>query len=227
MIMEEKISSGCKELDSFLSGGYDNNIITTIYGPAGSGKSNLCLIAAANMARAGRSVLYIDTESNFSVERLKQIAPDYEKILENILILKPTTFDGQKKLFADLPSTINKEIGLIIVDTLVTLYRISRTKKESYDVIKDLEQQITALNEITRRNRIPVIITSQVYSMMNGTEEVGMVGGDLIKYVSKCIIELQNLKSFHRFKIKKHRSLPLKELNFKIIEEGIEIIKIC
>jgi len=53
-----KISSGSRDLDEWLKGGYDKDIITTLYGPAGSGKTNLCLIAAAYMAR-DKKVIFI------------------------------------------------------------------------------------------------------------------------------------------------------------------------
>ena len=85
-----KISSGSTDLDEWLAGGYENDIITTLYGPAGSGKTNLCLIAAANLASQGKKVIFIDTEGGFSIERLKQIAGEngeYEKVLKNLIYI--------------------------------------------------------------------------------------------------------------------------------------------
>ena len=75
--MQTKIPSGSKILDKLLNGGYEKDIITTIYGPAGSGKTILCMLSAVNMARAKKKIIYIDTENNFSIERLKQIAKSY------------------------------------------------------------------------------------------------------------------------------------------------------
>jgi len=48
-----------------------------------------------------------------------------------------------------------------------------------------------------------------------------MVGGDLLKYWSKCLIELQNHYGKRKLILKKHRSLPIKELAFEIINTGI------
>ena len=79
-----RLPSGSKILDSLLDGGYEKDIITTVYGPAGSGKTNLCILSAVNTVRNKKKVVYIDTENNFSVERVKQIALDHKKILENI-----------------------------------------------------------------------------------------------------------------------------------------------
>ena len=50
-----------------------------------------------------------------------------------------------------------------------------------------------------------------------------MVGGDILKYGSKCLIELQNLhKNKRRIILRKHRSQPEgKEIIFEIKEKGI------
>jgi hypothetical protein len=48
-----------------------------------------------------------------------------------------------------------------------------------------------------------------------------MVGGDLLKYWSKCLIEIQNFNGKRKLILKKHRSLPQKELAFEIINQGI------
>lgn len=45
--------------------GYESDIITTIYGPAGSGKTNFSLLAAVSCASKGNKVLFIDTEGDF------------------------------------------------------------------------------------------------------------------------------------------------------------------
>ena len=49
-----------------------------------------------------------------------------------------------------------------------------------------------------------------------------MVGGDLLKYWSKCLIELQNKGGKRTAILKKHRSMPEKELPFVITNEGIK-----
>src|SRR3989344_6355980 len=93
--MDVKIVSGCEVIDRLI-GGIENNLITAIYGPPGSGKSNFCLIFANEIAKS-KKVIYIDTEGGFSIERFKQINPNYEELLNNIIILKPTNFGEQRK----------------------------------------------------------------------------------------------------------------------------------
>ena len=225
--MEEKISTGNEPLDELLNGGYETDAITTIYGPAGVGKTNLSLTAAANMARQGKKVIFIDTEGGFSITRLKQIASDHKKIMEKILFLRPTSFSEQCKDFETLKSIINQKIGLIIVDTITMLYRLERKfGEDGHDFNRELGIQVAYLSEIARKKNIPILMTNQVYTGFD-TGRISMVGGDILKYSSKTLIEIQALNNGIRKAIlKKHRSIASeKEVSFRIIEEGIEAVR--
>lgn len=220
----EKLPSGSKILDRMLSGGYDKDIITTIYGPAGSGKTNLALLCAINVARNNKKVIYIDTEGSFSLDRLRQIALDYKKILGRMIFLRPTSFEEQKKDFERLKDIINDKIGLIIIDTIAMLYRVELgTSEDVYEVNRELGKQLSYLSEIARKKQIPVLVTNQVYSDFENKDKIKIVGGDLLKYGSKCLIELQITPSNNRRAIlRKHRSIAEeKEILFKIVETGV------
>ncbi|MFH1823514.1 MAG: DNA repair and recombination protein RadB [archaeon] len=233
-----KISSGSEEFDYWL-GGYEKGIITTFYGPAGSGKSNFCLMAAAKQALQGNKVVFIDTEGGFSIDRLQQLIPD--QYIDNIILLKPTNFTEQILSFEKLLGLLDKKIALIIVDSMVMLYRLkmgeaNQTKDlpKVTAVNRALVKQLRVLNEIARKNDIPVLITNQVYREFlpqvdfEAGKQPGVqpVAGDILRYWSKCILELQNLeKSKKRAILRKHRSLPTKQFTFRILNSGIEKIK--
>ncbi len=222
-----RLTTGAASLDFFLNGGYDSNIITTIYGPSGSGKTNLCLLAAVRVAESGKNVLFIDTEGGIAVERIKQISNDYEQVLARILFLNPVTFEEQKVAFSKLKALAGEDVGLIIVDSISMLYRLELSQAEEvYDVNSALGKQIASLVEIARTKNIPVLITNQVYADFEQKDKVKMVGGDLLKYGSKCLIELQKFANCRGLILRKHRSLPEgKELKFKIVQTGIEEVK--
>jgi len=222
-MLKYKIPTGHKLMDNFLKGGYEKGIITTIYGPSGSGKTNLCLLPIIWAAGHGQKTIYIDTEGSFSVERLRQITKHYKKVLENVIFFRPTNFDEQKNIFARLKKMATKKIGLIVVDTISMLYRLELGKSQDvYEVNSSLGQQISLLIEIARKNRIPVLIANQVYADFKQKDKVNMVGGDLLKNGSKCLIELRIMeKGGRECVLKKHRSLPEKKIKFKIIEKGI------
>lgn len=224
--MDDKILSGSSIFDAFLNGGYEKDVITTIYGPAGSGKTNMCLMAMS-VFPIDKKIIYIDTEGSFSVERLKQITPDYEKVMSRTIFYKPTNFEEQKEFFSKLKEAVNEHTGLIILDSVAMLYRLEIGKnKDVYNVNRELGMQLAYLSEIARKKNIPVIITNQVYASFDDKDKVNMVGGDILKYSSKCLIELQNIDGMRRAVLKKHRSLPEGEhVFFKIINEGIEKIE--
>jgi len=230
---EERISAGSYDLNKWLFGGYEKDIITTIYGPAGSGKTNLCILAAVSQAKKGNKVAFVDTEGGFSIDRFKQISQD-EDILKDILILKPTNFNEQKKSFDTLLKTIksDEQISLIIVDGMTMLYRLELSEKEENKIKElnsELSKQLRTLAEISRNRNIPVIITNQIYYSFLSEEEfqsgkqrdVNMVGGDILRYWSKCLIELQNTNGKRKLILRKHRSLPEKEMEFIIDNKGI------
>src|SRR3990167_3074626 len=126
MPKDEKISTGSFDLNKWLFGGYEKDVITMIAGPPGSGKTNFTILAACSQAKKGNKVIFIDTEGGFSIERIKQIAGENAgEILKNILVLSPTSFDEQKKSFSQLLEKLKKEhVSLIVVDGMATLYRL-------------------------------------------------------------------------------------------------------
>ncbi len=239
---ETKISAGSYDLNKWLYGGYETDIITTIYGPSGSGKTNFCILTAVSQAKKSKKVIFIDSEGGFSVERVKQISgDDYESVMNNILVMKPTNFSEQKKAFDSLLKEINSNsnIGVIIIDSMTMLYRLeiadNRDDKKNSDnhireVNRELANQLRTLSEISRKKLMPVLITNQIYydflseeDFKSGKERnARMVGGDLLKYWSKCLIELKSENGKRTALLKKHRSLPEKELSFLITKEGIK-----
>jgi len=229
----EKISAGSYDLNKWLYGGYEKGVITMIAGPPGSGKTNFCILAACSQAKKENKILFIDTEGGFSPERVRQVVGEnYQDILKNILILEPTSFDEQKKVLLNLANRMKKEhVSLIIIDGMAMLYRLElgdAIKMKDTELIRGVNRetahQMRALSEIARKQHIPIIITNQVYSLFSKGEavkEAHLVGGDLFKYWSKCIIELKNDGGRKKAILLKHRSMPRKELNFEIREKGI------
>jgi len=233
-----KLSAGSYDLNKFLYGGYERDIITTLYGPAGSGKSNLCLLVAASQAKKDKKVIFIDTEGGFSIERFKQLTgEEYKKHLENVILLKPMSFLEQEQAFVKLLKELKSaDISLIIVDGMTMLYRLelaeaikSKDETQIREINSKLAKQMRILAEIARKRLIPVVITNQVYSEFLSDEDlkagkekrVSMVGGDILKYWSKCILELKSERGRRKIIIQKHRSLRQKDMDFIITNSGI------
>ncbi|MAF99504.1 MAG: DNA repair and recombination protein RadB [Nanoarchaeota archaeon] len=224
MTVSSMTSSGVTFLDTLLQGGYENDIITTFSGPSSSGKTNLCLLAAVHVARSGKKVVIIDTEGGIALERVKQIAPDYEQLVQNFVFFSPTSFDEQCSIVDSLKETISDNTGIIIVDSISMLYRLELGKGNGvFDTNSALGRQFAILTEITRKKNIPVLVVSQVYADFDNRDNVRIVGGDVLKYGSKCLIRLRKKENGVReFIIQKHRFLPEGlSTEFSIVQDGI------
>jgi len=204
----EKIPVGCC-IDELLGGGVETRAITQIYGPPASGKTNVCLQVALNCIKNDKKVVFIDTESGHSIERTKQIASgEFGKFIENSLFFGPLNFGEQDKIIENLGSIISDKFGLIILDSAVSLYRIGTEEEKSQNLNRLMSKQLAKLSELARKHNLAVIVTNQVYaSPQDGSAEP--IGGNILKYWSKAIIELQNSgRGIREAILIRHRSIP-------------------
>ena len=209
-----------KEFDGILGGRLIERNLTHIYGAPASGKTTLALIATANATREGK-VIYVDPEGGFSVERIEQIAPNrLNSILENVILIEPTDFDEQKVAIKKLPDVVeSSKASLVVVDSIAMLYRLEEDRD-----IKGLGRQLAQLLRVARQFNIPVLLTNQVYANIEAGG-VTPVGGDITKYWSKIMIELEKNENSRTAILRKHKFMPEgARLEFKLVNSGIEVI---
>jgi DNA repair protein RadB len=182
------------------------------------------MLSALSVADTGKKVVFIDTENSLSAERIKQLRPQsYKQIIKNLIILEPTNFEEQKKFFSDLREIMALEKPeLIVVDSIVMLYRLQLgSEAEIHTTNMEMAHQLAILSELARKKKIPVLVTNQVYADFE-SKNVKMVGGDLLKYWSKCIVKLEPVDGVRKASIWKHRALPEgKEVYFDICDAGL------
>ncbi len=219
--MDERI-----ETNTFIDkliGGIEKGIITTIFGAPATGKSNTCMAIASSIAKE-RKVIFIDTEGGFSPERVMDLSNKDEEVLKNILVLKPITFDEQSETLKKLTKQDLKDIGVVIVDSIASLYRYERDKRSIQEVNQEFAIQLQRLVVIARKNNIPVIITNHVYTdPVNNVFK--MVGGDIVPYKSKTMIELLKNNNERIAILRKHRSIKEgRSVRFEINSNSINAI---
>ena len=217
------VAIGSAGLDELLEGGLEGGSITLLFGEAGTGKTNICLQVARNVASQGKKVIYVDTEG-VSLERLKQIAgEEYEEVMKNVLFFEPHNFDDQEKLVdkAVKLAESSLEVGVIILDSATIHYRLTRNDEER-GTRKSLSTQLAKLLGVARNKGMPILLTSQVYTdIEKGTFEP--LGGHVLLHNAKAIVRLDKVgASTRRAVIIKHRHLEEgKRADFKLTRVGV------
>ena len=197
--------------------------VSLLYGEAGSGKTNLCLVITRNITRQGKKVVYLDTEG-ISLERFKQICgDDYEPLLRSTLFFEANSFDEQEKMVdkAIKLAESNLDVGMIVVDSITLYYRLTSRQQERSER-KSLTSQSLKLLEIAKKRSIPVLITSQVYTdVEKNTFEP--LGGHSLMHNAKTIIKLEKMgMGRRRAVIIKHRHLAEGgSAEFRLVESGV------
>ncbi len=215
-------------LDVMLGGGFEKGTITQIFGPPTSGKSNLTLTLAVNVARTNKKVIYIDTEGGISIDRIKQIAgSDFSNVANNIIVFEPTSFQEQNDKLRSIDVWLRRnheDVELIVLDSAVALYRVDDMKSSKLN--KELGKQMGLLSKIARQYDVAVIVTNQIYSAIDeeGNSDIKAVGGTILQYWSKVIIQLERGDEINQrvATLKRHRSMPEgKQAVFSITSRGI------
>jgi len=215
----------CPPIDRLLEGGLESGVITNFYGPAASGKTNVAKCAVVSAVNAGKKVVYVDTEGGFSAERLEQMGGSAKKYTDNIILLEPKTWQEQGNAIRKLQVLCKKEpIGLVVVDSVVALWRVTIDDSNHVLTNKELATQLSILSRIARENDIPVLLTNQVYSEPE-TGKIEMSGRNIVKWWSKNIVELMHAgrTSCRIARISRARSIAEdKTVEFLICDKGLK-----
>ena len=206
--MLDRLPSGCQSLDLLLSGGFESGIITQLYGEAGTGKSNIVMQLAVQAVARGLRVIFIDTEG-FSTERFKQIAgPGAEEMAAKIMIFEPMSLEQQAIAIREASKIAGRDLGLIILDSATSLYRVLLEAEDNRSIRRTLTVQLSELQEIARRHRIPVVITNQVYMDIENNS-LRPMGGTGLEHICKAILFLEKKgEGLRSARLMKHRSSP-------------------
>lgn len=196
-IVEQRyFQTGCKKLDKLLNGGFPSCSISLIYGEAGTGKTTLALQTSIQAAIKGFKVLFLDPDQSFSIQRLAQIAKDdIKNASKNIFIFQPETFMHQVMLIENLEKYITKSVGLIVIDTLTSLYRIAFESRQSiFALNKELNRQLAYLNDLSMKYNVSVLVLSQVHAIPYENSKTEVIAKRVLMYWSKIVLRI-NLTS--------------------------------
>jgi RecA/RadA recombinase len=172
-----KIPTGSNCIDNYLKGGIHPETITLIYGEPETGKTTLAMQCAANCAMQGLKTLFIDCDNTFYSQRLSQVsAGKFDQVAEKIILMKPKNFAEQTAIVDHLADYIAKNFGLVVIDTLNSLYRaqVAETagkgkSNKTFTLNRELNRQMAVIAQTAKIQHIPIVVTSQVKSILNET----------------------------------------------------------
>ncbi|CEA12966.1 MULTISPECIES: DNA repair and recombination protein RadB [Methanobacterium] len=219
-----KISTS-SPIDSLIGGGVEKGCVTQFYGPPGSGKTNIALNLLVQNAKNGKNGIFVDTEGGLSIERVKQISgTEFAELAPNIIVFEPSTFTEQDNVLRRIEKMVEsgEKVELVILDSAVALYRVRDGEMSQINL--ELGRQMGLLTRLARKHDIAVVITNQVYASFEGEGMVEPVGGTILKYRSKIMVELERGDvSGERYAIlKRHRSRPEGlRTRFRIVDSGL------
>jgi len=135
------LATRLKALDAALRGGVQAGGISELVGPAGVGKTQLCMMLTAFATLPRRlgglegTVLYFDTENKFSSERLVEIArahfPEHfalegaaRALTEAVMVIAPqSSGDLMHRLSGMESAVIDRGVKLVVLDSVAALAR--------------------------------------------------------------------------------------------------------
>ncbi|KAL2824764.1 Rad51-domain-containing protein [Aspergillus cavernicola] len=175
-----RISTGSKQFDSILGGGFQSMSISEVFGEFRCGKTQLShtmsVIAQLpkEMGGAEGKVAYIDTEGTFRPERIGQIAErfgvDPDSAKENIAYARALNSEHQLELLNTLSKEfVGGDYRLLIIDSIMNCFRVDYCGRgELADRQQKLNQFLMKLAHIAEEFNVCVLMVSMPYLERGG-----------------------------------------------------------
>ncbi|CAL8317158.1 unnamed protein product [Boreogadus saida] len=250
---ESFFSTSLPALDDFLRGGLPLGTITELAGPSGCGKTQMCVMLSvlATLPRAlgglDAGVVYIDTESAFSAERLVEMAqarfPEHFSSRERVLQMASrvhvfrelTCQDVLNRLDRLEVDIISTKAGLVILDSVASVVRKEFDTTLPGNLASRsnlLTQEASTLKYLAHQFNIPVVLTNQITTYL-GNGGGGVPGEGDSGYViaalgntwshtvnTRLIVQYVDARQ-RQIVIAKSPVAPYAVLNYTIQKEGI------
>ncbi|CAI6339649.1 unnamed protein product [Periconia digitata] len=235
-----KVSTGSKQFDAILGGGFQTMSISEVFGEFRCGKTQLSHTMSVvaqlprDMGGAEGKVAYIDTEGTFRPERIAQIAErfgvDPETAQENITYARAVNSEHQMELLNKIAEFfVGNEYRLLIIDSIMALFRVDFVGRgELNERQQKLNQFLSKLTHVAEEFNIAVLMTNQVQSdpsasaLFASADGRKPVGGHILAHASATRILLRKGRNEERVaKIQDSPDMPEKEATYIITNGGI------
>lgn len=191
----EKVSSGAISIDLALGGGYPKGRIIEVYGPESSGKTTICLHAAAEFQKAGGTVAFIDAEHALDPIYAGKLGVD----MEELLLSQPDS--GEQALEITEALVRSGGVDLIVIDSVAALTPRAEIEGDMGDSHMGLQARLMsqALRKLTAtasKMGTTIIFINQIrmkIGIVFGNPET-TTGGNALKFYSTIRMEIRKGK---------------------------------
>ena len=211
------ISTGLLRLDDLLGGGIVAGTIIDIFGPGGSGKTQLAMQISLNSLQDG-FVLYQDTTGGFRPERMMQLIKlkNFQSSLLDKMIIARIT--NTREQFEYLKKISEIKPKLVVIENITDLFTFEYSREtNSLEKHVRFMEYMHLLSMISIKTRIPIVVTNIVRS--SDDQEIESLNKSISMFTHKKIrLEKDG-------KIYKAQVLPSfgkkKEILYEITEAGL------
>lgn len=204
-----KITTGSKNFDKLMGGGFETGAITEVFGEFGSGKSQIAHMLCVNIQVMDKNnvAVFIDTENTFRPERIKELAEakglDPIKTLQNIKVARAYTSDHQILLAEKVEELVKQglNVRLVVVDSLTAHFRAEFIGRGTLaDRQQKINKHMHKLAKIADIHNICVYVTNQVMAKpdMFFGDPTQAIGGHIVGHASTFRLYLRKGKKGSR-----------------------------
>lgn len=230
----ERITTGIKQLDDAVGGGFPRGKFVELYGFPSSGKSTVSLLLCAEAQRRGLEVVYVDCESTFDPEFARSLGVNPDRV-----ILVQTAMG--EELFAILKKLLELEPGVIVVDSIGAMITKSEGETEFEKAMvapkaRLLSRALPVINQLNTNTLLVFINQLRTNLTAMGSFGTTTPGGKAMGFFASVRIEFKIDKDFLyadgkksgdivgqvvQFNIKKNKtSKPFRTGSFKFFYDG-------
>jgi len=167
-----RVLTGSGGLDRVLGGGVIPGSMVLVVGDPGVGKSSLTLRVSADIARAGRRVLYVTGEE--SARQIRMRADRLRAIADDLLVVSETNLD------AICAHVVREKPALFIIDSIQTMYRPDI--ESAPGSVSQVRECAMELMRIAKTEGIAVFVIGHV------TKEGSLAGPRVLEHIVDTVL---------------------------------------
>jgi DNA repair protein RadA/Sms len=203
----QRVSARISEFDRVLGGGFVPGQVVLLAGSPGIGKSTLLTTISKTIKS---NVLYVCGEESVDQIKLRVLRMGYKG--ENLLMIQETNVNALSQTIEDKKD----EIGLVIVDSIQTIY--SEDLSGVAGSISQVRGCTQILTNTAKDNNVPLVLVGHV------TKSGTVAGPKVLEHIVDTVLYLEG-DSQHMFRIlrtSKNRFGPISEVGiFEMQEKGL------